>query len=65
MEPSVNEKLREITTPSLAHLKCAIAEAYDEIDVGIAKKAIKSWKKRLALCVEKEGGHVEQYIGSK
>ena len=64
-ESSVNEKLREIAAPPLAHLKYAIAGACGAIDVGAAKKAIRSSKKRFALRVEEGGGHVEQLVGGK
>ena len=43
----------------------AIRQVYDELDMSIVKKSVKGWKKRVAACVERQGGHFEQAIGSK
>ena len=48
-ETSVAEKMKE-QSPSAFNLKVAIKDAHEELDMGVVKKAVKQWRKRVALC---------------
>ena len=71
MDTAVGKKMEALsaklggTPPSLQQFIAAIHQVYDELDMAIAKKSVKGWKKRMAACVEKQGGHFEQAIRSK
>jgi hypothetical protein len=44
------------------HLRQRIIEAYNAITHGIIKRVFLDWVKRLNLCVENNGGHIEQVL---
>jgi hypothetical protein len=51
------EKLRNVE-----HLRQRIIEACNAITPGIIKRGFLDWVKRLNLCIENNGGHIEQVL---
>jgi hypothetical protein len=51
------EKIR-----SVEHLRQRVIEACNAITPGIIKRVFDDWVKRLNLCIENNGGHIEQVL---
>jgi hypothetical protein len=51
------EKIRNVE-----HLRQSIIEACNVITPGIIKRVFVDWVKRLNLCIENNGGHIEHVL---
>jgi hypothetical protein len=51
------EKIRNVE-----HLRQRIVEACNAITAGIIKRVFRDWVKRLNLCIESNGVHIEQVL---